>query len=213
MQVVHLVSVWLSGGEESKALHQKLDEKIDSYAAGELGHAVETVSSIWDLAGKRKAPSPIPKDKSGSPPNFPDLWWRLVPRQRGQEGMRPSLVKSIQGGSFLHRKYWVRRSRGGRTCPIYFPSAVSGLILSRAATCEWNVFYGVASVLTWAVVKCYEGGGCHLEESGEYEFSEDSDCESECELAGNPVSGNAEADFGERGQKLLPVLKVGSLVS
>jgi len=213
MQVVHLVSVWLSGGEESKALHQKLDEKIDSYAAGELGHAVETVSSIWDLSSKKKALPPIPKRESGSHDNTDRLFGSWMPTQQEREGMRASLVKSIQEGSLLHRKYWARRSRGGNICPIYFPSAVSGSTLSRATTCEWNTFYGATCVLNWTVVKCCKGGGGRLEESEEYEFSEDSDCESESESARNPASGNAEAGFEKQGQKLLPVLKVGSFVS
>jgi len=147
MQVVHLVSVWLSGGEESKALHQKLDEKIDRYAAGELGHAAETVSSIWDLTRKKKALPPILKRKSGSFLNdlLSGLW---IPRQREHEDMRASLAKSIQGGSLLHRKYWARQSRGGTICPIYFPSVVSGSTLSRVATCEWDTFYDVTSMLS-----------------------------------------------------------------
>ena len=47
----------------------------------------------------------------------------------------------------------------------------------------------------------------HLENEGS-EFPEDSDYENESEVDGAPVSGSAGV---ERGHKLLPVLKVGSL--
>jgi len=63
------------------------------------------------------------------------------------------------------------------------------------------------------VVECYKGDGGHLGESEEYEFPEDSDCESECDLSSNPVSGNAGAGCEKGEQMLLPVLKIGSLVS
>ena len=214
IQVTHLVSVWLSGGEKSKALHQILDEKLDSYVAGELGHAVEAVTSIWDLSRKKKVLPPLPKGKSGSSPNNASgSWGSWISAERKRDSVRASLVKSIQGGALLHRQYWARQSRGGRIYPIYIPSVVSGSTLSRMATCEWNIFYGVTSILSLAVVKSYEGNGGRLEESEDYEFPEDSDCESEHEPAGNPVSGNTEAGREKGGPKLLPVLKIGSLVS
>ena len=41
MQVNHLLSTWLSGSEteSSRTVREKLEQKIDSYAAGELDHA------------------------------------------------------------------------------------------------------------------------------------------------------------------------------
>ena len=139
VQVTHLVSVWLSGGEESKALHGKLDEKIDNYAAGELEHAAEAVSSIWDLSRKKEALSSISGAAWGSSHKNSGLFGGLLSStQREQRVMRASLVRSIQKGPLLHRKYWARRSRGGNICPVYFPSAVSGSMLSRVATCEWK---------------------------------------------------------------------------
>ena len=69
-------------------------------------------------------------------------------------------------------------------------------------------------MLSLVVVGCFKGDDRQLEKSEECEFPEDSDCESECELASNPVSGNAKVGCGEgREQKLLPVLKIGSVVS
>jgi hypothetical protein len=130
IQVNHLVSIWLSGGEEeSKELHQKLDEKIDSYAAGELEHAAEAISSIWDLARNNEPPPPVIRGRGDVYAARPRGWGAV---------MRNPLIKSMRGGSLLHRKYWARRSRGGSMGHIYLPTTVSGSTLSRVDACEWD---------------------------------------------------------------------------
>lgn len=64
------------------------------------------------------------------------------------------------------------------------------------------------------MIECCGGDDGHLEKSEEYEFHEDSDYESECERAGNQGSGDAEVGCEEKqGKELLPVLKIGSLVT
>ena len=146
MQVIHLVSVWSSGDkEESETLHKKLDEKIDNYAAGELEHAAEAVSSIWELSRKKETLPSISRGQETIPStrNFPRRppsqghhGWTLRGTTQQENSMRTSLIWSIQGGSFLNRKYWARRSRGGSMCPIYFPGATSNLTSSPVAACE-----------------------------------------------------------------------------
>jgi len=136
VQVARLVSVWLSGGGESAALHKKLDEKIDSYASGELEHAVEAISAIWDLSRKKGALPSTPRvDQRVSRKVSRGEWGEWGPMQR-ERYMRTSLVESIQGRSLLHRKYWARRSRGGVICPIYFPCTVPSSTSSQVVTCE-----------------------------------------------------------------------------
>ena len=76
-----------------------------------------------------------------------------------------------------------------------------------------ETFHDFTSVLSLAVIEWYKGDGGHLEISEEHEFPEDSDYESEHELASNPTSENVEADCEKRGRELLPVLKIGSPVS
>ena len=125
MQVIHLVSVWLSDKEESATVHKKLDEKIDKYAAGELEYAAGAISSIWDLSRKME-----------TLPSIPQRYQGLRRTKKRETRMQTSLIESIQGGSLLHREYWARRSRGGSACPIYFPNAMSSSMLSRVATCE-----------------------------------------------------------------------------
>lgn len=202
-QVNHLVSVWLSGSEkESKELHKKLDEKIDSYATGELEHAAEAISSIWDLACKDEALPAVPKDYEGSQYSMSSFRLALV------LSLETSLVKSMREGSLLHRKYWARRSRGGRLGLVYLPTNMSGPMLSQVDKRKWDYVW-VTSILSRTVLE-YCDGADGRSEGGEY--PEDSDYESECEGDGDPVSGDADADC-ERGEELLPVLKIGSLIA
>ena len=49
----HLLGLWLLGNEnESETVREGLDAKIDSYAAGKLEHAVDTILSIWETSNK-----------------------------------------------------------------------------------------------------------------------------------------------------------------
>jgi len=92
---------------------------------------------------------------------------------------------------------------------VYLPTTVSGPTLSQVDKREWDYVW-VTSILSWTVLEYCEGADGRLEKKEEY--PEDSDCESECEGDGDPVSGGADAGC-ERGKELLPVLKIGSLIA
>lgn len=134
MQVNHLLSIWLSGGEESKAIRDRLEEKIDSYGAGKLDHAVDAILCIWEVSNKEE-------------PAIPDFSRSLSRSARTSTtsisavrftgcSIRPSLVKSIKEGHLFDRKYWAKKSRGGRIEPIYFSSAATGAELIGFDACE-----------------------------------------------------------------------------
>jgi len=130
MQVNRLLGVWLEGSEkESGVVRQKLDEKIDSYATGELGHAVATISSIWKISNTE---GPLPS----SPPSPTRSSRSISNTMYTGYDMRPSLIMSMQEGYLLDRKYWVRRSREGAIEPVYFSSAVAPVELSGLGTRE-----------------------------------------------------------------------------
>ena len=117
MQVNHLLNIWLSGnGKESRAVRWELERKIDSYAAGELEHAVDAMTFIWDISNKE---GPVPSEPT-SPPDVP----KTSRRSWNITEMRRSLVKSTKEGCLFDRKYWARRSRKGRIEPIYFSDAM-----------------------------------------------------------------------------------------
>ena len=207
MQVIHLLSVWLSGGEEeSKTLHKKLDETLDTYAAGGLEHAAEAISCVWDLARKNQALPSAPKGHKEVYAHRVDTPERM--------GIRDSLIGLMQGRTVDCRGYWARRSRRGIVGPIHLfhLGYMSGLKISQVDAREWDCVWVVTSVLSRTVLECDSGSDSHLEENGEYSFSEDSDCESESEGDGGPVSRDAEVGH-ERGKTPLRVLKVGSLIT
>ena len=209
MQVDHLLSVLSSGSDEaSKAIHKDLDEKIESYAAGELKHAREAISLIW-----RSTRKPRDIDITSTPLDSGFTWttWIDCEVKQRKRRVRTSLIKSIQGGSLLHRRYWARTSQGGRICPIYFPNVVPDSTLSQIAACRWRYILESTSVLSQTVTECLNTRAGRLEKNEERQLSEDSDCESESELRDGSATGKEGADHGENwGQKLLPVLKVGS---
>ena len=147
MEVNYLSSIISSGSEEgTKTIREKLDQKIDSYAsgkldhatdvislilekkAGELGRAVEVMTSTAGNLGQPQNPSFIPSyPQRGSALPGASLWgW----------DMRSPLIKSIREGYLLDRRYWARRTRGGEIEPIYFSDSVSRVGLPALDTRE-----------------------------------------------------------------------------
>ena len=60
MQTEHLVSVVSRADSESaKALCGKIDEKVDSFANGDLNHAVDAITLLWKLSREDKRRSPV----------------------------------------------------------------------------------------------------------------------------------------------------------
>jgi len=60
MQTEHLVSVVSRANNESaETLCEKIDEKVDSYANGDLDHAVDVITLLWKLSKGDRRPSPV----------------------------------------------------------------------------------------------------------------------------------------------------------
>jgi len=206
-QVNHLLGVWLSGSEEeSKTVRAKLEEKIDSFAAGGLEHAVDAISAIWEISNKE---GPVPSD---TPQSIMMLSIDFDMEFTGCD-MRPSLIKSIQKGYLFDRKYWVRRSREGAIEPVYFPSIVTETELSGLGACK-SPYSGVTEILRCTVSQYYLGYEGHIDRNDEDEYIEDSDHENEPEPAGEPVSQNIKVNFEQKlERKLLLVLSIGSPIA
>ncbi|KAF9646320.1 hypothetical protein BDM02DRAFT_253709 [Thelephora ganbajun] len=98
MEVNHLLGVWLSGSEkESKVVREKLEEKIDSYAAGELKHAVDAISSIWEISSKGEQETPSKGERK-----TPSKGERKIPSKGERE--IPSKGEPIPSGSVPQSK-------------------------------------------------------------------------------------------------------------
>lgn len=121
----YLVNIWLSGSEEeSRAVREGLEQKVDSYAAGELEHAVDAMSSIWEVSSKE---GPVPS-VTKSPSDILEILWDIWMPSSGPsdlEETRHSLIRSIKEGYLLDRKYWARRSKKGGIDPIYFSNTMA----------------------------------------------------------------------------------------
>ena len=62
MQISHLRSVRFDGDEEvTKKLCDQIDEKVDAYVAGNLEHAAEGMSLLWEASTKGKSSTPTPQ--------------------------------------------------------------------------------------------------------------------------------------------------------
>ena len=135
----HLLNSWLSGSEEgSGAIRKELEQKMDSYAAGKLEHAVDVVSSIWEMSNKEGTIPSVPELPSDRPqvsPPQPNDFWNFAETRR-------SLIKSINEGHLFNRKYWARRSQGGAIEPIYFFDAVIRAELLRFNPSESLYLWG-----------------------------------------------------------------------
>ena len=71
MQVDHLASVRFGGGEKvTKDLCDRIDEKVDAYVTGDLGHAVEATLLLWEASKKTQCSAPVPQSTSAS--GFPE---------------------------------------------------------------------------------------------------------------------------------------------
>jgi hypothetical protein len=133
MQVNYLLDIWLSReGEESEAVRKKLDEKIDSYAAGKLDHAVDAMLCVWETSNKKKekpATSVLSVSSSTKKKSKDDTEFKGC-------DILSALVMSMKEGHLLDRKYWAKRSRKGEIEPIYFFSPAISAELLGFDTCK-----------------------------------------------------------------------------
>ena len=113
-----------------------VERKIDSYVEGDLEHATEVVSALWEIVnkdGEITAPESTPSSVSSFLVCPPSLRYAEVLKSNNQaaqltgpaDSVKTALIKSIRKGVLFDRKYWVRHSRtGGALKPVYFSSIV-----------------------------------------------------------------------------------------
>ena len=111
----------------------KVEEKIDSFSEGDLEHATEILSTLWEIASKDgdvQVPSNATpavsstqltftrgaySNNQATPPTSPAHW----------ASVNTALIKSIRTGVFFDRKYWTRHSKTGNLVkPIYLSSII-----------------------------------------------------------------------------------------
>ena len=138
LYVNQLATVWINDST-TETTSASFDKKIDSFVKGDLEHATEMLSTLWEIMnedGDIIAPSNTPPGVS--------LFWPYLPlccagmlTSHGQTiqvaspahwaSVKIALIKSIRKGVFFDRKYWARHSKAEDVLkPVYFSSIVMG---------------------------------------------------------------------------------------
>jgi len=140
MQAEHLVSVVYSADKESaKNLCDRIDEKVESFANGDLDRAVDAITLLWKLSkeGRRSSPvSPVVTNSFGQPSltTNPSTHRQVQPTPdlANRRPVEIALIRSIREGVFFDRKYWARDSKTTRGLrPLYISSIATGECLSH----------------------------------------------------------------------------------
>jgi hypothetical protein len=95
--------------------------KIKTFAKGDLEHATETLSALWEIANRDKGVTA----HLDSPPGPMKSAGNIYCSPQGPYSLADeALIKSIRRGVFFDRMYWTRHSKAGDMLkPIYFSSA------------------------------------------------------------------------------------------
>jgi hypothetical protein len=173
-----------------------VDKKIDSFVEGDLEHATEMLSALWEIANKDgdvKAPSNTPRCESV--PVLPSSWRHagvLTSHHQTAQVTSPAhwasvkiaLIKSIRKGVFFDRKYWARHSKAGDVLkPVYFSSIIMGDKAQQLNKCASKFGYGFAEALRIPVVKYLKGRNALINDL-EGDVNVESDCEGDSTGAG-----------------------------
>ena len=139
----------------SEAIRASVEEQVDGFAEGELEHAGEILSALWEIANKDEDAKP-PEDTSSTVSPFRFYVRHIVvltshcqPPQDTSPAhwaaVNTALIKSIREGVFFDRKYWARHSKAGDVLkPVYFSSTVmedksQQLKKRESKSCLWSV--------------------------------------------------------------------------
>ena len=130
-----LAFTWVEDSTTEKT-RASVDKMIDSFVEGDLEHATEILSALWEIANKDgdiKAPSNT-SPAVGLPSSLCYVAVFTSHDQAPQVAspahwtpVKMALIKSIRTGVFFDRKYWARHSKAGDVLkPVYFSSTIMG---------------------------------------------------------------------------------------
>jgi len=125
-----------------------VDKKIDSFVEGDLEHATEVLSALWEIVNKDgdiMAPSSTPLSVSSGFLLLQVLYGVLsasriqtvqVTSPTHWTPVKVALIKSIRGGVLFDREYWTRHSRTGDALkPVYFSSIIMSDKMQQLKIC------------------------------------------------------------------------------
>lgn len=135
----NLASALLSSN--SQEIQERLDEKLQSFTAGEIPHAADAFSALFGiLASYRASDTPPGVDHANLQAKSKCTWVaggiRKIPPHR--KFMNIALIRSMHRGSFLDMVCRVRRKRIGvdQFTPIYLSSTILRRIKYKFDACR-----------------------------------------------------------------------------
>ncbi|KAF9779436.1 hypothetical protein BJ322DRAFT_1087472 [Thelephora terrestris] len=174
--IENLASALLSSS--AKDIQERLNEKLRSFAHGEIPHAANAVSALFGVLARYDASGSPPESSNSNTRTELRCTWATGRRQipTRQTSMNTALIRSMHHGSLLDMEYRVRKRQTGvnQFSTIYLSSVF---------------FHSVRSKLDALVHVSNDGVG-----EGELEVDEDSDYEEEPVpgLTGTEPSGSAQ---------------------
>ena len=154
-----LASVWMEDST-TETTRASFDQKIDSFVKGELEHAKEMLSALWEIVNKDgDITAPSNASPAVSPPYsrlLPNCTGMLTSHDQDAQVTSPAhwatvklgLIRSIGKGVFFDRKYWARHSNAGDVLkPIYFSSIIMGDKVQQLNSCASKSVYVLTGAL------------------------------------------------------------------
>jgi len=121
----------LQNDTTEKTTRTRVCEIIDGHFKGDIEHVTVTLSSLWDTLNQdcyvvtppdvKSSVRPFPTHR---PTNLTSQTACACQKPRGIEPLQRAIMKSIHGGVFFDRRYWVRHSRNGGTLKAIYSSSI-----------------------------------------------------------------------------------------
>jgi len=115
--------------QNSQDTQERLDEKLRSFADGEIPHAADAFSALFGILARYHPSNTPPGTENANPRVKSKCTWAVngncnIPPHR--KSMNIALIRSIHHGSFLDLGYCVRRKQAGadKFTPIYLCSSI-----------------------------------------------------------------------------------------
>ncbi|KAF9650020.1 hypothetical protein BDM02DRAFT_3128017 [Thelephora ganbajun] len=115
LYIEQLGFVWMED-TTTETTRASVDKKIDSFVGGDLEHAAEMLSTLWEIANKDGDIAAPSKTAPAAARVMSPAHW---------DSVKIAPIKSIRKGMFFDRKYWARHSKAGDVLkPVYLSSTV-----------------------------------------------------------------------------------------
>ena len=159
LYVNQLAYVWMEDST-TETTRTSFEKQIDSFVKGELEHATQILSALWEVVNKDGDITAPPNSSPAVSPSHPCLLpsWvgTLTSHNQVAQVTSPAhwatvklaLIRSISKGVFFDRKYWARHSNAGDVLkPVYFSSIIMGDKVQQLNGCaSKSVYVSIAAL-------------------------------------------------------------------